>query len=70
MACHGLLLRLVERLLRGLLAGEDAVDRVLQAAWNSALAGEAGMPNENRWTSRTFLTAWSKNGLIDVYVWS
>src|SRR4051812_1786066 len=37
-----------------------------QAAWNSALAGEAGMPKENRWTSRTFLTASSKYLLIDV----
>jgi hypothetical protein len=36
-----------------------------QACLNSALAGEAGMLKEKRWTSSTFLTAWSKNGLID-----
>src|SRR3954469_6255748 len=38
------------------------------AFWNSLLAGEAGTLNEKRCTSSTFLTVWSKNGLIDVYV--
>src|SRR5438105_7870775 len=38
----------------------------IQAALNSALAGDAGTPKENRCTSRTFLTASSKYRLIDV----